>query len=63
MFGNLFGRSKKSHRKFNIGDKVKVKYREQFGRIIDINGSLYMVSINDGQFVDSFTENQLQRYY
>ena len=32
-----------------IGDRVRVKYRGQEGYIIDKNGNLYMVSINNGQ--------------
>lgn len=46
---------------FSIGDKVRVKYRGQEGYIIDINGDLYMVSINDGQYVDSYTADQLEK--
>lgn len=49
--------------KFNIGDKVRVKYREQEGYIIDINGSLYMVSLNDGAYVDSYSADQLELCY
>ena len=47
--------------KFRIGDHVRVKYRGQEGTIIDINGSLYMVSLNDGNYVDSFAETDLER--
>lgn len=46
---------------FRIGDKVRVKYRGQEGRIIDKNGSLYMVSINNGQYVDSYEANDLEK--
>ncbi len=46
---------------FNIGDKVRVKYRDQEGRIIDKNGDFYMVSINNGQYVDSYSANELER--
>ena len=42
----------------NIGDKVRVKYRNQEGYIIDKNGNLYMVSLNDGGYIDSYTANQ-----
>ena len=49
-------------RKFNIGDRVKVKYREQEGYITDINGDLYTVSLDDGMFIDSYYENELERY-
>ena len=31
-----------------IGDKVRVKYREQEGYIIGKDGDLFEVSINDG---------------
>lgn len=47
--------------KFRIGDKVRVKYRGQEGRIIDKNGSLYMVSINDGEIVDSYDASDLEK--
>lgn len=44
-----------------IGDKVRVKYRGQEGYIIDKNGDLYMVSINDGQIVDSYEASDLEK--
>lgn len=47
--------------KFKVGDKVRVKYRGQEGYIIDKNGNLYMVSLNDGQYVDSYTADQLEK--
>lgn len=46
---------------FHVGDHVHVKYRGQEGTIIDINGDLYMVSLNDGGYVDSFEESQLEK--
>ena len=46
---------------FSIGDKVRVKYRGQEGYIVDKNGSLYMVSLNDGGYIDSYTANQLEK--
>ena len=48
-------------RRFRVGDRVRVRYRGQEGTVIDINGDLYMVSLNDGGYVDSYTENQLER--
>lgn len=42
-----------------IGDRVRVKYRNQEGYIIDKNGNMYMVSINNGQIVDSYEGNDL----
>ncbi len=50
-----------SNNGFSIGDKVRVKYRGQEGYIIDKNGNLYMVSLNDGQYVDSYTADQLEK--
>lgn len=44
-----------------IGDRVRVKYRGQEGYIIDKNGNLYMVSINNGQIVDSYEANDLEK--
>lgn len=48
-------------KEFSVGDKVRVKYRGQEGYIIDKNGSLYMVSMNDGELVDSYTADQLEK--
>lgn len=50
-----------NNHEFNIGDKVRIKYRGQEGYIIDKNGNLYMVSIDNGCFVDSFTADQLEK--
>ena len=44
-----------------IGDRVRVKYRNQEGYIIDKDGNLYMVSINNGQIVDSYEGNDLEK--
>ena len=48
-------------KKFRVGEHVRVRYRGQEGTIVDINGDLYMVSLKDGGYVDSFTESQLDR--
>lgn len=48
-------------KKFRVGDHVRVRYRGQEGTIVDINGDLYMVSLKDGSYVDSFPESQLER--
>ena len=50
-----------SNNKFQIGDKVRVKYRGQEGYIIDKNGNYYMVSINNGQIVDSYLASDLEK--
>ena len=47
--------------KLKIGDRVRVRYRGQEGYIIDKNGDLYMVSINNGQVVDSYSANDLEK--
>ena len=46
---------------FRAGDHVRVKYRGQEGTIIDINGSLIMVSLDDGKHVDSYNASQLEK--
>ena len=46
---------------FKVGDKVRVRYREQAGYIIDKDGNLYMVSLESGNYVDSFTADQLEK--
>ncbi|MBP3620080.1 MAG: hypothetical protein J6J24_05445 [Clostridia bacterium] len=53
--------SSSSDDNFKIGDRVRVKYRGQEGYIIDKNGSLYMVSINNGQIVDSYEASDLEK--
>ena len=46
---------------FKVGDRVRVKYREEEGYIIDISGSLYMVSLNNVEYVDSYSADQLEK--
>ena len=48
-------------RKFRVGDHVRMKYRGQEGTVVDIRGDLYMVSLKDGGYVDSYTESQLEK--
>lgn len=57
LLSNLFG---SNNTEFNIGDRVRVRYRGQEGYIIDKNGSLYTVSINNGQIVDSYEAKDLE---
>lgn len=57
LLSDLFGNS---NREFKIGDRVRVKYRGQEGYIIDKNGNLYTVSINNGQIVDSYEACDLE---
>lgn len=58
---NIMGLFSSSSDNLKVGDKVRVKYRDQEGYIIDKNGDLYMVSINDGQYVDSYSADQLEK--
>ena len=58
-FLGLF-RGKKTE-EFHIGDPVLVRYSQTEGRIIDINGSLIMVSMYDGGKVDSYQAYELER--
>ncbi len=45
---------------FQVGDRVRVIYRGQEGHIIDKNGSLYTVSLNDGEYVDCYEASELE---
>ena len=58
-FLGLF-RGKKTEELY-IGDPVLVRYSQTEGRIIDINGSLIMVSMYDGGKVDSYQAYELER--
>ena len=55
--------SSSSNDEFKVGDKVRVKYRGQEGYIIDKNGDLYMVSLKDGQYVDSYNASDLEKWW
>ena len=59
FFNYIFGSNKDNS--FKIGDRVRVKYRGQEGYIIDKNGSLYMVSINNGEIVDSYEAKDIEK--
>ena len=58
-FLSLF--SGKKTEEFRVGDPVMVRYSQTEGRIIDINGSLIMVSMYDGGKVDSYQAYELER--
>ncbi len=60
-FGMLAAGKQKKAPHFRVGDRVRVRYRGQEGTIVDINGSLYMVSLADGRHVDSYEESQLEK--
>ena len=47
--------------KLKIGDRVRVKYRGQEGYIIDKNANTYMVSINNGEIVESYEAEELEK--
>ena len=53
--------SGKKTEEFRVGDPVLVRYSQTEGRIIDINGSLIMVSMYDGGKVDSYQAYELER--
>ena len=53
--------SQKKTPRFRVGEHVRVRWRGQEGTIIDINGGLYMVSLDDGRTVDSFPESDLEK--
>jgi len=58
---NIMGLFSSDSDNLKVGDKVRVKYRDQEGYIIDKNGDLYMVSINNGQYVDSYSASDLEK--
>lgn len=58
IFNELFSNS---NEEFEVGDKVIVKYRDQEGYIISKSGDLYVVSINNGQIVESYTASDLEK--
>ena len=58
IFNDLFSNS---NEEFEVGDKVIVKYRDQEGYIISKSGDLYVVSINNGQIVESYTAGDLEK--
>ncbi|WP_455016189.1 hypothetical protein [Oribacterium sinus] len=58
-FLSLF--SGKKTEEFRVGDPVLVRYSQTEGRIIDINGSHFMVSMYDGGKVDSYQAYELER--
>lgn len=53
--------AQKNTQRFHVGEHVRVRWRGQEGTIIDINGGLYMVSMDDGRTVDSFPESDLEK--
>ena len=57
----LSGSKAKTGQRFHVGDHVRIRYRGQEGTVIDINGGLYMVSLRDGNYVDSFEERDLEK--
>lgn len=63
FFGALTDKdsNKMSRPQFRIGDHVRVRYRGQEGTIIGINGSLCMVSLKDGAYVDSYIASDLEK--
>ena len=58
-FLSLF--SGKKTEELRVGDPVLVRYSQTEGRIIDINGSHFMVSMYDGGKVDSYQAYELER--
>lgn len=63
FFGALTDKDsgKMSGLQFSVGDHVRVWYRGQEGTIIGIHGNLYMVSLKDGAYVDSYIASDLEK--
>jgi len=58
LFDLFFGETIKP---FNVGDRVRIKYSGKEGYVISVDGDMYMVSANDGEFVDSYYASQLEK--
>ena len=56
-----FFNSKSNDNEYKVGDKVRVKYRGQEGYVVDVNDSLYMVSLDGGRDIDSYSAEQLEK--
>lgn len=61
LFG-LFDTPKRSGQKFSVGDHVRIKWREQEGTVIDVNGKYYTVSLNSGS-TETCKESDLKRTF
>ena len=46
---------------FSVQDRVRVKYNGKEDHIISVDGDMYMVSLNDGEIVDSYYASQLEK--
>lgn len=58
FFDILFGNNEKP---FNVGDRVRVKYSGKEGYVISVDGDMYMVSVNEGEIVDSYYSSQIEK--
>ncbi len=47
--------------RFHVGDLVEIKYRGQYGHVIDVNGGMYLVRFADGKRVESYTADELNQ--
>ena len=51
----------KNKEEFKVGDRVRVKYREEEGWIIDKEGNHYMVSLKGGDYVETYDAEDLEK--
>ena len=61
VFGMLTEKKPKPKPQFHVGDLVRIKYRDQYGHIIDVNGSMYTVRFSNGRRVESYTADELSK--
>lgn len=54
-------KNEEAENQFNVGDKVRVKDREQEGFITGKDGDLYTVLINNGAIIDKYEASELEK--
>ena len=55
------GPTRKAKHAFRVGELVLVRYRDQYGYVIDVNDGMYTVRLNETGQVDAYTADDLSR--
>ena len=56
-------KNEEEEKKLNIGDKVRVKNKEQQGIITGIEENMYTVLINEIMMMEQFEAEELEKYW